>query len=416
MEVIKVYPATKFSGCVSVPGDKSISHRAAIIGSLCEGTVSISGFLCSKDCLATLKAMQNLGVGMDGFGKPDFKIYGVGLRGLKQPKEPLDLGNSGTGLRLLAGIVSGYSFTTELTGDESLRNRPMARIVKPLTMMGATIKGGKCPLLITGGGLKGIDYTSPISSAQVKSCILLAGLLARGKTSVTEPVKSRDHTERMLDYLEASIKVEGLRVTITGGSFLKAKPIKIPGDISGAAFLLVSGAIVPGADVKVEGIEINPTRSAYLDVLKKMGAQISWSQSEVNIKGSMLNGVMIDLKDAPGLIDELPILAVAGAVARGKMEVTGAKELRVKECDRIKAMAVNLKKLGVNIEEKEDGWIIHGGNPLKGAVVSSFGDHRIAMSMVVAGLVASGETLVSDTSWIETSFPGFMEIIDKMRQ
>lgn len=412
MEVIKIHPAKKFSGTVSVPGDKSISHRAAIIGSLCYGEVSVSGFLCSEDCLATLRAMQGLGVRIDGFGKPDFKMQGVGLRGLRQPKGPLDLGNSGTGLRLLAGVVSGYPFTTGLTGDESLRRRPMARIVEPLTEMGAVISGEKCPLSITGGGLKGIDYKSPIPSAQVKSCILLAGLLADGKTSVTEPVKSRDHTERMLEYLGADIKVEGLRVTVTGGSQLTAKPIDIPGDISSAAFLLVAGAVIPGADVKVEGVEINPTRSAYLDVLKCMGAQISGTRA---IGSSALNGVTIEPKEVSGLIDELPILAVAGAAAKGKTVVSGAKELRVKECDRIKAMAINLKKMGVNIEEKEDGWVIHGGSPLKGATVSSFGDHRIAMSMVIAGLVAQGETVVEDTSWIETSFPGFMETINKLR-
>ena len=414
METIKVQPAGKFSGKITVPGDKSISHRAAIIASLTPGEVSVKGFLCSEDCLATLKAMQDLGVKVDGFGTSDIKIYGVGLNGLKVSKKPLDLGNSGTGLRLLSGIVSGYSFTTILTGDQSLKERPMARIAVPLRQMGAKIEGEKCPLKITGGNLKGIEYISPIPSAQVKSCILLAGLLANGNTSVTEPFKSRDHTERILKYLGADIEVDGLRVTIKGGVSLKSKPIVIPGDISSAAFFIVAAAIIPGACVTITGIEINPTRSKYLDVLKDMGADISCTESEIIVKGKVLKGIDITKEQIPGLIDELPILAVAGAAARGKTTISGAQELRVKECDRIKAIAVNLSKFGVNIEEKNDGWVIDGCEHLKGTEVKSFGDHRIAMSMVIAGLIAHGETVVSDAKWIDTSFPGFMDLIKKL--
>lgn len=424
MQIIKVNPTKNFSGVVSVPGDKSISHRTAILGSLANGIVDVKSFLCSADCLNTLRAMQSMGVVVDGFGTPDIKIHGVGLRGLKKPGNILDLGNSGTGVRLLTGLVSGYPFTTEITGDESIRRRPMDRIVKPMTQMGARIEGERCPLKITGGNLNGIDYISPVASAQVKSCILIAGLLANGNTSVTEPMKSRDHTERLLKYLGADIKIDGLKVTVKGGAELKAKPIKIPGDISSAAFIIAGGIIVSGGDITIKCAGINPTRIAFLDILKRMGASLSIKElsslqnepaADINVHGSKLKGLTIESGEIPGLIDELPIIAVLGAVARGKTIVNGAKELRVKESDRIKTIAVNLAKMGVDITEKEDGWIINGGKPLKGAVVSSFGDHRIAMAMVIAGLIAGGETVVEDTEWIDTSFPGFMDIINKSR-
>lgn len=424
MQIIKVSPAKKISGIISVPGDKSISHRVAILGSITDGVVDVKGFLCSADCLNTLRAMQSMGVVIDSLGSPDMKIHGVGLIGLKRPGDILDLGNSGTGVRLLSGLVSGCPFATVITGDESIRRRPMDRIVKPLTQMGARISGEKCPLTITGGNLKGIDYVSPVASAQVKSCILIAGLLASGSTSVTEPIKSRDHTERLLNYLGADIKIDGLKVTVKGGVELKAKPVKIPGDISSAAFIMGGGVIAPGGDVTIKCVGVNPTRIAFLDVLMRMGASLSIKElqslqneqvADINVRGSKLKGVIIEPTEVPGLIDELPIIAVLGAVASGKTVVSGAKELRVKESDRIKTIAVNLAKMGVDITEKEDGWIINGGRPLKGAIVSSFGDHRIAMAMVIAGLVSSGETVVEDTEWIDTSFPGFMEMIDKLR-
>lgn len=410
--MISVRPAKRFSGVVSVPGDKSISHRAAILSSIADGPIEINGFLTSEDCLNTLKAMRSLGV----------KTHGVGLWGLKKPKKVLDLGNSGTGLRLLAGLVSGYPFTTKLTGDKSLRRRPMLRIVKPLTQMGARIEGERCPLTIIGGNLKGIDYISPIASAQVKSCILIAGLLAKGSTSVTEPIKTRDHTERLLKYLGADIKVDGLKVTVKGGVRLKARPIKIPGDISSAAFILAGGLIVPGGNVTVKGVGINPTRSAVLGILKRMGADIKVKKlpsqyepiADINVRYSKLRGITIGPHEVPGLIDELPIISVLASVAKGRTVISGAGELRVKESDRIRSIAVNLAKFGVDIIEKEDGWIINGGRPLKGAVVSSFGDHRIAMAMVIAGLVAKGQTVVKDTKWIDTSFPGFMDLINRL--
>lgn len=420
MQVIKITPTQKFSGIVSVPGDKSISHRAAILGSIANGVVDVNGFLTSQDCLNTLKAMQSLGVKIEGVKK----IHGVGLRGLKEPKGVLDLGNSGTGVRLLAGLVSGYPFTAEITGDESIRRRPMMRIIEPLTRMGAHIEGEHCPLKIKGANIKGIDYISPIASAQVKSCILIAGLLASGSTSVTEPIKSRDHTERLLEYLGADIKVEGLKVTIMGGKELKARPIKIPGDISSSAFILAGGIIVPGGDVEIKNVGINPTRAAFLDILKSMGANLTVNGlptiqnepvADITVRSSELKGIDIGPHEIPGLIDELPIIAILSALANGKTVISGAKELRVKESDRIKSIAMNLARMGVNITEKEDGWIINGGKPIKGAVVSSFGDHRIAMAMVIAGLVASGETIVEDTEWIDTSFPGFMDVINSLR-
>ncbi len=428
MQVIKIQPTKKLSGTISVPGDKSISHRAAIIGSLTSGKVSVSGFLCSEDCLNTLSAMRALGVRVEGFGSPAVEIYGLGLRGLSQASAPLDLGNSGTGLRLLSGVVSGYPFLTELTGDQSLQKRPMGRIIEPLRQMGAKIEGvvaaGRCPLKISGGSLRGIKYQSPVASAQVKSCLLLAGLLAEGQTTIEEPYKSRDHTERMLKFFGAELAEQGLEVSIQGGSVLSPRPLAVPGDISSAAFFLVAGSIVAEANMKITNVGINPTRAALIDVLKKMGAKIELEQvsgddweprADIIVRGGRLRGIDIMEHEVPGLIDELPVIAVAAATAEGKTVISGAGELRVKESDRIKAMAVNLRKLGVNIAEKEDGWQIEGGRPLRGAVVNSFTDHRIAMAMVVAGLVAVGETVVEDTQWIETSFPGFMSRLNKLR-
>jgi len=423
MRIIRISPTEKFSGVVTIPGDKSISHRSVILGSLADGIVDVDGFLCSADCIATLRAMQSMGVKIDGAGTPKIKIHGVGLGGLSRPKNVLDLGNSGTGTRLLAGLVSGNSFISEITGDDSLKKRPMGRIVKPLTEMGAVIEGEKCPLRIKGGNLKAIDYVSPISSAQVKSCILIAGLFAEGITSVTEPVKSRDHTERMLQYLEADVKIDRLKVSVNGGSKLKAKPIQVPGDISSALFILAGGLIVPGGKVTVKNVGINPTRYEVLDILKRMGAKIdvrpinadsSEPIADITAEYSRLKGINITKDEVPGIIDELPMLAVLAAAAEGRTEVSGAKELRVKESDRIKCVAENLKKVGADIVEKEDGWIINGGRKFKGSVVTSFGDHRIAMSMIIAGLVSEGEMIVEDTEWIDTSFPGFMDIVRKV--
>jgi 3-phosphoshikimate 1-carboxyvinyltransferase len=424
MEIIQVKPASKFSGIISVPGDKSISHRSAILGSIANGLVHINGFLCSADCLATLSAIQSMGVNIEGFGTPDIKIHGVGLHGLKKSVRVLDMGNSGTGARLLAGLASGYPFLSEITGDASLQKRPMMRIIKPLREMGSVIDGEKCPLKIKGGNLRAIDYISPISSAQVKSCILIAGLFAKGITSVTEPSKSRDHTERMLGYLGANIKIDGLKVSVEGGKELQARPIRVPADLSSAAFILAGGAIVPGADVTVRDVGINQTRIEFLNVLKRMGADIHISSihsedhepvSDIRVRYSKLKGVNIIASEIPGLIDELPIIAVLASMANGRTVVSGAKELRVKESDRIKCVTEALSKFGVHIVEKEDGWIIEGGKPVHGAIVNSFGDHRIAMSMTILGLVANGETIVEDTEWIDTSFPGFMDIINKLR-
>ena len=380
--------------------------------------------MCSDDCLATLNAVQSLGVAVEGAGAPAIKIHGAGSTGLKQPEGVLDLGNSGTGLRLLAGLVSGCHFDTELTGDESLRKRPMMRIITPLTRMGAVISGDHCPLKIKGVHLRGIDYISPVASAQVKSCILIAGLQAEGKTQVTEPVKSRDHTERLLAYLGADIKVDGLTVTITGKTKLRARPVRIPGDISSAAVILAAALVVPQGEVTVTGVGLNPTRNRIVDVLTRMGAFITISPmdnmegepaADIGARNCRLKGIDITADEVPGLIDELPLIAVLASFAEGKTVVSGAGELRVKESDRIRTMAINLDKMGVAIKEKEDGWIIEGGRPLRGAVVSGFGDHRIAMAMVVAGLGASGSTVIEGTEWINTSFPGFMGIIDKIR-
>jgi 3-phosphoshikimate 1-carboxyvinyltransferase len=423
MEVIKVKAVEKFSGTVTVPGDKSISHRAAILGSIANGLVHIKGFLCSADCLATLRAVQSLGVNVEGFGTTDVKIHGVGLYGLKESKHTLDLENSGTGVRLLAGLVSGYPFLSELTGDLSLQKRPMMRIIKPLREMGAHIEGEKCPMKIRGGGLRSINYISPIASAQVKSCLLIAGLFGKGITSVTEPSKSRDHTERMLQYLGAEINIDGLKVSVKGGTGFFARPIMVPADISSAAFILAGGAIIPGSCVTVKDVGINPTRMEFLNVLKRMGADLHVSSihkeehepiADISVRHSKLRGVVIEKREIPGLIDELPIIAVLSAFAEGRTVVEGAEELRVKESDRIKSVAVTLSKFGVCITEKEDGWIIDGGKPICGAIVNSFGDHRIAMAMTILGLAVKGGTIVEDTEWINTSFPGFKELIEQL--
>lgn len=424
-----VKPAKKLSGTITVPGDKSISHRAAILGSLTNGDVKVTGFLRSEDCMNTLAAMGKLGVIIEDNGSDGIIIHGVGLNGLRESKSELDLGNSGTGIRLLAGLVSGFSFKTKLTGDKSLQKRPMGRIIKPLSEMGAAIKGegsgNTCPLEIEGGNLNGILYQSPIASAQVKSAMLLAGISANGITVVREPEKSRDHTERMLQYFGVNVDIDGLKVGINGREELLAKPIHVPGDISSAAFFIVAGLIVPNSEITIKGVGINPTRSELIHVLQEMGADISLSNlcnedweptADIIVKSSTLRGTTISGAKIPRLIDELPIIAVAASLAEGETIVKDAKELRVKESDRIAVMSENLKKLGVVIEEKEDGWIIQGGNKLKGATVKSYTDHRIAMSMIVAGLVAEGETVIEDTEWIDTSFPGFMDILKGLQK
>ncbi|MDR4500417.1 MAG: 3-phosphoshikimate 1-carboxyvinyltransferase [Nitrospirales bacterium] len=414
-------PASKpLRGTVYVAGDKSITHRALILGALAEGETKVSGYCRGEDCLNTLGVVRALGISVQEVDDENLRILGKGLRGLTEPTDVLDCGNSGTGLRLLAGVLAGQDFFSVLTGDASLRNRPMGRVANPLRLMGASITGrkaGECaPLAITGQRLKGCAYTSPVASAQVKSSVLLAGLLAEGITSVTEPMLSRDHTERMFRYLGLGIEVRDCTVSITGQQTFQGKPLFVPGDMSAAAFFLVAGSIVPGSELCLPGIGMNPARTGILEVLKNMGADIQIQDpreisgepvADLVVKSAKLKGVSIGPDLVPKTIDEFPILCVAAAVAEGETSIAGAQELRVKETDRIRAMTVELSKLGVFVEERPDGLCIKGTNILSGAQCQSYGDHRVAMSLAIAGLLAESPIVIDETDCIETSFPGF---------
>ncbi|MDO9162308.1 MAG: 3-phosphoshikimate 1-carboxyvinyltransferase [Methylococcaceae bacterium] len=416
----KVQPGGTLHGEVRVPGDKSISHRSIMLGSLADGTTHVTGFLEAEDALATLQAFKDMGVVIEGPENGQVTIHGVGKHGLKAPARDLYLGNSGTSMRLLSGLLSGQAFDSVLTGDKSLSGRPMKRVTEPLAAMGADIKTteqGTAPLRIFGraGQLKGIDYTMPMASAQVKSCLLLAGMYAQGKTSVTEPAPTRDHTERMLAGFAYPVKREGNKVIITADGQLKATDIDVPSDISSAAFFLVGASIAPGSDVLLKHVGINPTRTGVVDILKLMGANIEiLNQREVggepvadlHVVYSPLKGIDIPEALVPLAIDEFPVLFVAAACAEGQTRLTGAEELRVKESDRIQVMADGLQILGVSAEPTADGMIIQGGT-IGGGEVISHGDHRIAMSFAIAALKASKSITIHDCENVNTSFPGF---------
>ncbi|MEK7271908.1 MAG: 3-phosphoshikimate 1-carboxyvinyltransferase, partial [Nitrospirota bacterium] len=407
----------------SPPPDKSISHRAIIISSLSEGKSIIRNFLNAEDPLRTCNAFRQMGINIEegsrvqGFkGSRDLVINGKGLNGLKKPEGIIDCGNSGTTMRLLCGVLAGQPFSATLTGDSSLMRRPMQRVIIPLAEMGAVIQSekGYPPLAIKGGDLKPIDYKSPVASAQVKSAVLLAGLYCDGITSVSEPEKSRDHTERMLKAAGVNIEIKNLKVSVTGKAKLKPLDTTIPGDFSSAAFFIVAGAIVTDSKILIKNVGINLTRTGLLDILKKMGADITLKNkrevsgepvSDIYINHSQLKGIEIGGDMIPKAIDEFPILCIAASLAQGTTKITGAKELRVKESDRISSMANELRKMGVEVEELPDGITIKGRERLKAATVQSYGDHRVAMSMAIAGLVADGETIVKDTECVNTSFP-----------
>ncbi len=411
-------------GSIAVPGDKSISHRALLLGAIAEGPSLIHGLLRSEDCLATLAALRALGVPIADEADGTVRIAGRGFAALEEPARVLDCGNSGTSLRLLAGMVAGRPFLSVLTGDASLTRRPMRRISEPLRAMGATVlgrgDGAFAPLAIRGARLSGIRWASPVASAQVKSAVLLAGLQATGETSVTEPLPSRDHTERMLATFGAPPRREGTTVTVAGDAVLRGGEIRVPGDLSSAAFFLVGAAAQPGAALSVGELGLNPTRTGLLDVLPKMGAQLEARIAsgepgepvgEVRVAGTRLSGVAVGAELAPRLIDEIPILAVAAALADGRSEFVGLGELRVKEVDRLTAIREELGKLGARIRIAGESLVIDGGAPLRGAVVSSRGDHRMAMSLAIAALFADGETTVQDVTCVETSFPGFARML-----
>ncbi len=406
---------------ISVPGDKSISHRSVLFAALANGRCEITGFLPSGDCLCTVEAMRALGIEINFLNeeKTALEVFGRGLK-FTAPAFPIDCGNSGTTMRLLSGILAGQPFRSQLFGDESLSRRPMGRIITPLTAMGASVTAegdNTCsPLTIQGGPLQAISYQMPMASAQVKSAILLAGLFADGKTTVIQPATTRDHTERMLEYLLVKTVREGNTISIYGGQVPESRDIFVPGDISSAAFWIVAAAAQPDAELHVTGVGLNSTRAGILKVLLRMGAKISDSSSApqgsepfgtVTVRGSRLRGTTIGGDEIANVIDELPILAVAGALAEGETIIKDAAELRVKESDRIARVAENLRAMGVEVAEFEDGMRIRGGAKLKGIRVDPDGDHRIAMAFAVAGLFADGTTVIANTECVDTSYPGF---------
>jgi len=429
---VKIFPSKGLQGTINVPGDKSISHRSVIIGAISDGKVLVNNFLNSEDCNRTVDAFRDLGVNISYKDDQKLVISGVGLRGLKEPKKELYLGNSATSMRLILGILAGQRFTVKLTGDNSLNSRPMDRVIIPLSQMGAKFESDEkecnhAPITIYGENLHSVCYASPIPSAQVKSAILLAGLYADGVTTVIEPFKSRDHTERLLGYFGADIRVEDNKVSIHPVDHLSPKSIDVPGDISSAMYFIIAGLIAPDSKIVIKNVGVNPTRIGALKILKNMGANInilepnsgdicdSEPQADIEIKSSSLNAVTVKRELIPSAIDELPLIMVAGCFAQGITKIYGASELRVKETDRIVSMVANLKKLGANIEVKGDNIFIHNSK-LKGNEVDSFLDHRTAMSLAVAGLACStGETIIHDVKCVNTSFPDFFDILNQLK-
>lgn len=426
MELI-VSNTKKLRGTIRVPGDKSISHRAIMLGSLATGTTKIKGFLVGEDCLSTVRCFRDLGVPISISGD-EVKVEGRGLSGLNEPQSFLDVGNSGTTIRLMTGILSAQNFFTTINGDESIRRRPMARVIKPLKEMGACIWGREdntlAPLAIKGRELKPITYYSPVASAQVKSAVLLAGLFTNGWTEIVEPSLSRNHTELMLEAFGANIKREGNQVAVLGLPKMFGQEVIVPGDISSAAFYIVAGLIAAEGKISIESVGLNPTRDGIIEVLKSMGAKISISDSIVNagelmgkisVETSELRGVSIGGDIIPRLIDEIPIITVAAVFADGVTEIRDAAELKVKESNRITAMCQGLTNMGARIEELPDGLRIYGGKKLHGAVCESFDDHRIAMSLAIAGLRAEGNTHIKNADSINISFPGFTDVLETLR-
>jgi 3-phosphoshikimate 1-carboxyvinyltransferase len=410
---------SSLQGEIIVPGDKSISHRSVMFGAVAEGVTKVTGFLLGDDCLSTVSCFKQLGIEIEQ-EKDQLIIHGKGWGGLQEPKEVLNVGNSGTTIRLMMGILAGRDFHSILIGDESIGKRPMTRVTKPLSEMGAVIDGRQngeyTPLSIRGGGIKGIQYQSPVASAQVKSSILLAGLQAEGSTTVIEPVQSRDHTERMIRQFGGTVDTKGSVVSVQGGQILKGTTIQVPGDISSAAFFLVAGAIVPNSSITLKNVGLNPTRTGIIDVMKEMGADITIEVLEegqiepvgnITVNTSNLKGTTIGGELIPRLIDELPVIALLATQAEGETIIRDAHELKVKETNRIDTVVNELSKLGATVMATDDGMIIHGKNKLGGGVVSSFGDHRIGMMLAVAALICEDEVLLEQKEAISVSYPQF---------
>lgn len=429
---VTVHPARNLRGSVQLPGDKSISHRYAMLSGIAEGSSRLENYSTGADCASTLACMRALGVKwsrMDGPGNV-IQVQGSGPS-LAKPSAPLDCGNSGSTMRMLSGIVAGQRFTSEMIGDESLSRRPMERVIKPLSMMGAQIKSqqGKPPLQITGGSLKSIDYKMPVASAQVKSCVLFAGLFADGETRVEEPLRTRDHTEVALRafglHLDRKSLGSGADVRIRGGQRLRGLNALIPGDLSSAAFFLCAAALFPGSQLTISHLLMNPTRTRLLDILMQMGLHISVTQLEeangelvgsLQVEGAALKGATIAAGDTAALIDEIPVLAAIAPFTEQGIEVRDAKELRVKESDRIAALAANLRRMGAEVDEREDGLKIPGGQTLHGAEIDSLGDHRISMAFAIAALRAEGETIIRGAEAAAISYPAFFPTLDELTE
>lgn len=423
---MKFTRATGLKGEINIPGDKSISHRSVMFGSIAKGTTEISNYLNGADCLSTISCFQRMGIDITHTGHK-ILVHGLGLHGLKAPREVLDCGNSGTTMRLLSGILAAQSFDVTLTGDDSIKKRPMKRIMEPLTLMGAQITGledvGCAPLAISGRPLHGIHYPSQVASAQVKSAILLAGLYASGETKVTEPYISRDHTEIMLRCFGAEVKTESTTAIIRPVKELYGTQVQVPGDISSAAFFIAAGLLVPNSEILIRHVGLNPTRDGMLQVCKDMGADITYLHehsafgeptADLLVRSGSLHGMTIGGALIPTLIDELPIIAAMACFAEGVTVIRDAAELKVKESNRIEAMVQNLTAMGADVEETEDGMIIRGGKPLHGAVIDSRQDHRIAMTFAITGLCADGETEISDAECVRISYPGFYEDLSRL--
>ena len=414
-------PVKRVAGRIRVPGDKSVSHRAMMLGGIADGVTHVTGFLESEDCLATQRAMTEMGVTIDAPAPGEVRVHGVGLHGLRPPAAALDMGNAGTAMRLFTGLLCAQSFDSVLVGDSSLMKRPMERVARPLRIMGARIStdDGRPPVRVQGGQrLRGIDYALEVASAQVKSAILLAGLYAEGHTRLTEPAVTRDHSERMLRAFGIDVRTEGASVSLQGGHRLQACRIEVPGDISSAAFFLVAGALAAEPELVIENVGVNPTRTGVLDILRLMGADIEQRNprlagdepvADLVVRRSALRGIRVPRELVPLAIDEFPVLFIAAAAAAGETLVEGAEELRVKESDRIAVMAEGLRALGADCEPRPDGMLVRGG-ALRGGRVDSHGDHRIAMSFAVASLIAGGAIDIADTANVATSFPGFVAL------
>ena len=425
---MKFTKSIPLKGELRVPGDKSISHRGVMLGSLAQGTTAVTNFLEGADCLSTINCFRSMGIDISRTEK-EILIHGKGLHGLSAPSSCLDVGNSGTTMRLLSGILAGQRFSSELTGDASIKKRPMTRVIAPLSLMGGCVESlsgnGLAPLRITGRPLKGMHYQSPVSSAQVKSCVLLAGLYADGQTSVTEPFLSRNHSELMLRSFGAKISSKGTTATVEPEPILIGQKVEVPGDISSAAYFIAAALLIPGSELLIQNVGINPTRDGILKVCASMGAKIEILNShtccgeevaDLLVRHSSLKGTVIEGALIPTLIDELPVLSVLAAFAEGTTIIRDAQELKVKESNRLDIMVHHLTAMGADVEPTEDGMIITGGKPLHGGILDSYLDHRIAMAFAVAGMVAEGETEITRADCVDISYPDFYKYLEKLKK